>query len=194
MIATRKTLAAPDHYKELSPIGTSPFITDDDIVLAESNAIIDYVLDRYGEGRLRPDKNGGDHARYLFWFHASQGSVQPLITMKIVFAVIQKKLPFFLKPLMAKVFGMINNLMVDPRLERILQKMERDLEKSEWLAGDELTAADISMCYCMETLTEYGDMDSRYPNCQAYLQRMRCHPAYLRALQRDGKYNGAPPL
>ena len=186
------TLLAPKEYKAISPLGTAPAITDGDLALSESNAIIDYILDRYGEGRLRPAVGAPEHVKYLFWFHAAQGSIQPLTTMNFVHGVVVDRMPFLFRPILRMALGGLAKNMIDPRLDAALAVMERDLASSDWLAGDALTAADIAMCYGTHSLESAGAFQGRLPRCQAYAERMRAHPSYQRALAKDGKYTGTP--
>ena len=93
-----KTMAAPDEYKALSPIGTAPVITQGELVMADSSAIMDYIIDQTANHSLRPEAGSPHRARYLFWWHATQGSMMPLQLMATVMGISQKQLPFFLKP------------------------------------------------------------------------------------------------
>lgn len=184
----KETRLAPEAYKKISPLGTAPVITDGDIVLSESNAIIDYIIETYGEGKLQPAVGTPERARYLFWFHAAQGSLQPLLTNKIVFTMMVERAPFFIRPIVAGISKKLNERFIGPRLERLLAEIEKQLSETTWFAGDKLTAADITMGYCMEVLAVRAGMDNSYPHAQAYLERMRARPAYQVALKKDGKF------
>ncbi len=105
----KETMLAPEEYKRISPLGTAPAITDGDMALSESNAIIDYLLDTYGEGTLRPSPGAPERTPYLFWFHAAQGSLQPLLTSSFVFEVMKTRVPFFLKPIVRSVVGQVED-------------------------------------------------------------------------------------
>ncbi len=189
----KDTRLAPDEYKKISPLGTAPVITDGDLALSESNAIIEYILDKYGDGRLRPEPGTPERTSYLFWFHASQGSLQPLLTISFIFGALKERVPFFLKPIIRAVLGQAEKLFLEPRLQALLDLVESDLSASAWFAGDELTAADIVMGYCMEVAVVRGGMTKKkYPKAHAFLERMRSRPAYKRALDKDGKFNPLP--
>lgn len=187
-----KTMLAPDDYKALSPLGTAPVITDGDIVLAESNAIIDYILDKAGKADLRPGPTDNDRPQYLFWFHAAQGSYQSALTMRFVLSVTIAKSPALIRPLIRKVLGMTQNLFLKPRLKAVMDKMEADLSVSEFLAGERFTAADIAAGYTIFMADLRGDLSDKYPNTKAYLQRMNARPAWKAALKKDGKFKGVP--
>lgn len=185
----KTTFLAPDAYKRLSPLGTAPVITDGELVLPESNAIVDYILDTYGEGKLRPAVGTPERTRYLFWFHVAQGSFQPLLTTSFVFNALKTRVPFILKPIIRSVIGRAEKLFLEPRLTALLKLIEADLGRSTWFAGEELTAADIVMGYCMEIAAVRAGMDRRYPNAQRFIEQMRSRPAYKAALERDGKFD-----
>ena len=187
-----KTMLAPDDYKALSPLGTAPVITDGDITLAESNAIIDYILDKAGPNTLRPSAKDKARAPYLFWFHAAQGSYQSILTMSFVLSITTAKTPFIIRPLISKVLGMTQNLFIKPRLKAVLDKMESDLSNDEFLAGDLFSAADIAMGYTLYMADLRGDLGTAYPNTKAYLDRMNARPAWKKALAKDGKFQGIP--
>ena len=187
-----KTMLAPDDYKALSPLGTAPVITDGDIVLAESNAIIDYILDKAGPNTLRPAAQDKDRAPYLFWFHAAQGSYQSILTMSFVLSITTSKTPRLIRPLISKVLGMTQNLFIKPRLKAVMDKMETDLSSTAFLAGDQFTAADIAMGYTLYMADMRADLGADYPNAKAYLDRMNARPAWKRAVAKDGKFQGIP--
>ncbi|MEQ9518623.1 MAG: glutathione S-transferase [Parvibaculum sp.] len=188
----KKTGLAPDDYKQISPLGTAPVITDGDLVLAETNAIVDYILDTYAQGKLRPAKGTPEHVPYLFWFHTAQGSFQPLLTNGFVLGVMTTRAPFLIRPVIRGAVETLNKAFFSPRLTALLKEIEKQLSKTTWFAGEELTAADIVMGYSMEVAAIRAGMDKKYPNAQRFLAAMHARPAYKRAVKKDGKYNPLP--
>ena len=178
---------APSSYKAISPLGTAPVISDGDMVLSESNAIIDYILDKYPNESLRPNVNSEYRTQYLFWLHASQGSLMPVLLITMLFRVIPEKVPFFIRPIIKPIFNLAKKSFTEPRLDALLQQAEAALGQSEWFGGNELTAADISMCYPMESMQSNGYINADYPNCLAWIERAKAHESYQRALAKDGK-------
>ncbi|KCZ49429.1 glutathione S-transferase family protein [Hyphomonas pacifica] len=183
-----QTRLAPAEYKAISPLGTAPCISDDGLNLAETNAIVDYICDKHDDGRLRPAPGTPDRSRYLFWFHTSQGSLQPLLTNKFVMMAMTGRAPFFLKPAAKMMVGGLDKAFFGPRLKALMSEIERALGEHKWFAGDSLTAADIVMGYSMELCAHRAGMDAeRYPNAHRFLTQMREYPSYIRALEKDGK-------
>jgi len=182
-----KTRLAPDAYKSVAPLGTAPFITDSDRVLGESNAIMDHLMDLHDDGSLRPAAGDPRRMRYLFWFHAVQGSLMPLLLMAVVFDTLKSRTPFPIRGVIKAVLGKAEESFLQPRLSRILTKAEADLGETTWLAGDTLTAADITMSYCFEAMDKRGRFDADYPNIQRWLAQMHADPAFQRAVEKDGR-------
>ena len=182
------TSLAPADFKQLHIIGTSPTISDGDLVLPESNAIIDYLMDKYGDGGLRPAPGDPARAHYLYWFHAAQGSLMPLLTSKLVFNRLTTRVPFILKPIMKTVIGKANAVFLQPRIDKFLQHIDCTLAQSTWFAGEQFSAADIVMGYCLDVAAVRVGMDSRYPHALAFLQRMRQRPAFRRAMDKNGDF------
>jgi len=183
----RKTNLAPDNYKALSPLGTAPVLTDADLVISESNAIMDYILDKHPSETLRPEPGSKNRVRYLFWMHASQGSLMPVLLMSMMFRIIPERVPFFLKPIIKPVLAMANTGFTKPRLTALLKQAETDLRLADWFGGDHLSAADISMSYPMESMRSNGLINENHPNCLAWLDRMNACPSFQRAREKDGK-------
>jgi len=183
----KKTNLAPAEYKAISPLGTAPVITHEGVNLSESNAIMDYILDLHSSDTLRPRPKSGDRARYLFWMHASQGSLMPVLLISMMFRIIPERVPFFLKPIIKPVLNMANNGFSKPRLNAIIKKAEADLGDADWFGGENLTAADISMCYPMESMQANGAINSDHPNCLAWLDRVNACESYQLAKKKDGK-------
>ena len=183
----KKTHQAPRELKELSPLGSAPVITDGDVVLAESNAIIDYILDQNPESKLRVEPGHEDRPRYLFWLHASQGSMMSLMLMETVFQILISRVPFWMRPLIKAVLGQATSNLIHPRMKSLLQVAEADLEKKDWFGGDYLTAADIALIYPMESAKERFYLDVDYPNCLAWLERAHNCESFRTALAKDGR-------
>lgn len=185
----KATFLAPPELKRLSPLGTAPVITDGEVTLAESSAIVDYVLDRYGEGGLRPAPSAPERLKYLFWFHAAQGSFQLLLTVGFLFSAMKSRSPRLIRPVIRAVVDRVEAAFLKPRLKALLDAAEADLAKTTWLAGDALTAADVNMSFCMEAASARGLLGgAQRPGCTAFVARMRARPAYQRALAKDGKF------
>lgn len=182
-----KTFLAPAQYKALSPIGTAPVISDGDLVLSESNAIVDYILDKYPDNKLRPAAGSTHRARYLFWLHAGQGSVTPLLLMNMIFGVISKRAPFFVKPIIRPILSLALDSFATPRMKKILQKAEADLEQAPWFGGDTLSAADIVLSYTLLATNERGYITQDHPHCKEWLKRIETLPSFQSARKKDGK-------
>ncbi len=118
----KATRLAPDSYKSVSPLGTAPVISDGDLTLSETNAIMDYILDKYDAKHvLRPAAGAPNRAAYLFWFHASQGSMMPLLLFRAVFGAIATRTPFFLRGLIVSVLSKAEASFLKPRMDAILR-------------------------------------------------------------------------
>ncbi|KZL05473.1 Glutathione S-transferase GST-6.0 [Pseudovibrio axinellae] len=183
-----ETGLAPVDYRGLHPIGTSPTISDGELVLAETNAIIDYILDKHPSATMRPEAGTPERVRYLFWFHAVPGSFTPLLTDSLIFNMMDSKSPFFIRPLVSLITGKVRASFLEPRLERLFAYIEEELGHSEWIAGSNLTAADTLLGHALilsEVRIGFGD---RFPRIKAYLKRVRERPAFLSALERSGGF------
>ena len=183
-----RTMAAPDAYKALSPLGTAPVMTCGELALAESGAIMEFILDRTPEQNLRPGPDSPDRTRYLFWWHAAQGSMMPLQLMKTVTTISQKRLPFFMKPFVKLYTKGLDELFIQPRLSRILAMAEKDLGTAPWFGGRQLSAADFLIAYNMIFGAE-RDMftGADYPRCMEWITRMKALPSFARATEKDGR-------
>jgi len=183
-----QTRLAPAAYKAVSPLGTAPVITDGDVTLAETNAIIDYICDKHDDGRLRPAPGAANRVKYLFWFHTSQGSLQPLLTNKFVMMAMTTRAPFLMRPVAKALVGALDKGFFGPRLAALFREIEKALSETKWFAGDTLTAADMVMGYSMELCVHRAGMDeATYPNAYRFLKQMREYPSYVRAMEKDGK-------
>jgi glutathione S-transferase len=185
----RKTMLAPPELRAVHPLGKSPVISDGDHTLAESGAIIEYLADRYGAGRLAPPPGSRERLRYSYWMHFAEGSAMPPLLMKLIFDRIKSApMPFFVKPIARKIAGRALDSFVVPNLERNLDFMEGELKKGEWFAGAQFSAADVQMSFPLEAARVRGGLDERRPKLMAFLEKIHSRPAYQRALERGGKY------
>ena len=185
---------APAEYKAISPLGTAPVITDGDLVMSETSAIMDYIMDKFGDGGLRPAIGTQERTKYLYWFHVAQGSLQPILTNIYVFSAMVARSPFFIRPVVKLISNTLNEVMIIPRRDALYAEIEKALGESTWFAGEALTAADIVMGYSMEVAEVRGELTAdKYPNAHRFLKQMRELPAYQRALEIDGKFNPLPP-
>ncbi|MFU7528314.1 glutathione S-transferase family protein [Qipengyuania sp. ASV99] len=178
---------APDDYKALSPLGTAPVITDGDLVLAESNAIIDYVLDAHPGSDLRPLAGHPDRARHLFWFHAAQGSLMSMQGIAMVLTLLETRSPWPISALLKAVFGQVRKIFVNPRLGALFALMEADLGKQPYFGGDNLTGADITLVYPMYAARDKGAFDAGYPNILAWFDRIEALPSFIAARAKDNR-------
>ena len=183
-----RTMAAPDEYKALSPLGTAPVMTCGDLALCESSAIMEFILDRTPEQSLRPKPDSADRTRYLFWWHAAQGSMMPLQLMKTVTTISQKRLPFFMKPFVKLYTQGLDDLFIQPRMKRILGMAEKDLSTAPWFGGQQLSAADFLIAYNIIVGAE-RDMitEADHPRCMEWVTRMKALPSFARATEKDGR-------
>lgn len=183
------TMLAPASLREVHPLGKAPVVTDGDQTIAESGAIIEYVLERHGQGRLVPPAGTAEHMRYTYWLHFAEGSAMPPLLLKLIFDEIPKKpMPFFAKPIARGIAHKVLSTFVLPNLQRQLDFMENELGKSEWFAGPEFTVADIQMSFPLEAAAQRAGWDDSRPKLMAFLSRIHARPAYQRALERGGPY------
>lgn len=184
-----ETLLAPASLREVHPLGKSPVITDGDLTLAESGAIIEYLVDRYGEGRLAPMPGTPEQLRYTYWLHYAEGSAMPPLVLKLIFDQIEKRsMPFFVRPIAQEISRRTKSSYIEPQIALHLDYLEAELGKSTWFAGNEFTAADIQMSFPIEAATARADLDVSRPKLMNFLDRVHARPAYQRALERGGAY------
>jgi len=176
------TRLAPPEYKALHPIGTAPVISDGDQVLGESGAIIEYIVTRYGGGRLSRLAGHPEYASYLYWLHFANASFQALLHRTLVARRLEPPPD--------------HRVLVDleSRLARALGFIDRRLGEADYLAGGELTAADITLVFSLTTMRSFTPYDLKpYPHILAYLRRIGAREAYQRAM-RKGDPGMAPLL
>ena len=185
----QKTMLAPPELRKIHPLGKSPVITDGDLTLAESGAITEYLVGRYGNGRLVPAADSPEKLRYTYWLHYAEGSMMPPLLMKLIFDRIERaSMPFFAKPIARAIARKTKSSFIEPNINRHLDYMEAELGKTAWFAGSEFTAADIQMSFPLEAAVSRGGLDSKRPKLMAFLDRIHARPAYKKAIERGGEY------
>ena len=174
------TMFAPESYRALHPLGTAPIITDGDLVLPESGAIMEYIIHKHGGGRLAVGPEAANYADYLFWYHFANGSMMPNGMAEMI----------------VNLLGGASHPMVALLLERsgkAYKLVEQRLGEVPYFAGDEFTAADIIMGFPLTTMRAFVPHQLEdMPNLRAYLQRIGARPAYQAAMQKGDP--GRPPF
>ena len=187
-----KTMLAPPALMKVHPLGKSPVITDGDTTVAETGAIVEYLLERYGNGRLVPAAGSPQRLRWTYWLHFAEGSAMPPLLLKLIFERIKvSPMPFFAKPIARGIANKVMAAMVDPNLKRQLDFMEGELRQSEWFAGSEFSAADIQMSFPVEASAMRAGLDASRPQLMTFLKKIHARPAFRRALERGGPYSFA---
>lgn len=181
-------MLAPKELRAIHPLGKSPVVTDNGNTIAESGAIVEYLVETYGNGRLIPPPKTPERLRYTYWLHYAEGSAMPPLVQKLIFTVLPGRAPAFLRPMFKMVMGQLLKNLVDPALKRHMAFWEGELQKSEWFAGDQMTAADIQMSFPLEAANARAGLADGHPKAMALLARLQARPAYKRALERGGPY------
>jgi len=183
------TMLAPPSLAAVHPLGKSPVITDGDRTVAESGAIIEYLVDKYGGGHLIPPPGTPERLRYTYWMHYAEGSAMPPLLLKLVFTRIESApMPFFVRPIAKRIADTAMTNFINPQLKKHLDYMESELGKSTWFAGEEMTAADVQMSFPLEAAASRAGLDGSRPKLMAFLKRIHERPAYRRALAKGGEY------
>jgi glutathione S-transferase len=186
----RRTLFAPPELKSVHPLGKSPVLQDADQVLAESGAIIEYLADRHGGGRLARPPGSPERFRYIYWLHYAEGSAMPPLLLKLIFdRLLASPMPFFVKPIVKRIRQGVTDAFLGPQLTLHLDYMESELGRHRWFVDDEFSAADIQMSFPLETAVARGGLNESRPRLMDWLRRIHERPAYRRALERGGPYS-----
>ena len=185
-----KTMLAPPELRKVHPLGKSPVITDGDQTLAESGAIIEYLVETYGAGRLTPPAGTAERLRYTYWLHFAEGSAMPPLLLKLIFDKIESTpMPFFAKPIAKAISIKVKESFIGPLIGQTLDYMETELTSHLWFAGPQFSAADVQMSFPLEAAAARGGLDASRPKLMAFLKRIHQRPAYQQALERGGEYS-----
>ena len=182
-----QTLLAPPELRRIHPLGKSPVLSDGAHTLAESGAIIEYLIDSYGNGRLRPPPGSAGYLRYRYWLHYAEGSAMSPLLLKLVFLRLPQGVPALIRPLVRAVAQRVNERLIDPQLRTHLDYWEGELGRSTWFAGEELTGADVQMSFPLEAAAARAGI-ALGPRVSQFLERIHARPAYRRALAAGGEF------
>ncbi len=183
------TSLAPPELLDVHPLGKSPVITDGDITVAESGAIVEYLVHKFDVGRLLPPEGSPEHLAYMYWLHYAEGTFAPLMLLSLVMARIETApAPFFVRPIAKRIAAKVRANFLDANIKRNLDFMEAVLSESTWFCGEEMTAADVQMSFAVEAAELRTNLREDYPHLSAFLDRVRTRPAYKAALDKGGHY------
>lgn len=181
----RRTLLAPPELREVHPLGKSPVITDDGRVFAESGAILEYLVDAYGHGRLRPEPGTDAFYRHRYWMHYAEGSAATPLLVKLITGRVAKS-GGLLKPVTRKIAQAIDASYTDPAIATHMGYIESELGKAAWFAGDEFTSADIQMSYPVLVARSRVETRAPFPNMDRFIATIQARRAYQAAVARGG--------
>ena len=182
-----ETMLAPDSLRAIHPLGKSPVLEDDGIIVAETGAIIEYIIDTHGGARLRPEKGTPEGRAWTYWMHYAEGSAMPPLLMKLVFQRLPENANALVRPLVRGVSRRAEAGFVDPRLKEQIEYWDASLAETGWFAGKEFSAADIIMSFPLEAAASRAGAGES-PNVKDFLGRIHARPAYLTALRKGGPY------
>ena len=182
------SMQAPASLRAVHPLGKSPVITDGDRTLAESGAILEYLVEAYGNGRFAPKHGTPERLHYTYFLHYAEGSLMPLLLMKLVFNRIPGRLPFFMRPVGKAISAGANKTLLDPQIGTHFMFLESELGDRDWFAGPDFSAADIQMSFPLEAAAARAPIVRQMPKLSAFLDRIHARPAYQRALEKGGPY------
>lgn len=183
------TMQAPASLRQVHPLGKSPVIQDGATTLAETGAIVEYLVERHGGGRFVPPPGTPERLRYSYWLHYAEGSAMPPLLLKLIFNRVETSpAPFFVRPIARAIARKVKGDFIEPQIALHLDYLEGELGRSTWFAGEAFTAADIQMSFPIEVAAARGGLGAKRPRLAQFLDRIHARPAYQRALEKGGKY------
>lgn len=183
-----KTMLAPPELRAIHPLGKSPVLTDDGVTVAESGAIIEFLLEKYSRGRLQPMVLTPSWIDFKYFLHYAEGSAMPPLLLNLVFTQAPKApMPFFVRPIIKAFAKKVKSSFIQPQLRSHFDFIEKHLEKNLWFAGEDFSAADIQMSFIVEAAVARGGAQDK-PRMKAFLDRIHSRRAYQEALKRGGPF------
>ncbi len=183
-----KTMLAPPALKQVHPLGKSPVISDNGKTIAETGAIIEYILERHGGGRLIPPPGTDERLRFTYWLHYAEGSAMTPLLLKLIFQRLPANAPMLVRGVVNGIAKTAQGRLVDPQLRMHIDYWDTELAKEEWFAGTQFTAADIMMSFPLEAAAMRANAKSR-PMVKTFLDKIHARPAYQAALKKGGPYD-----
>jgi glutathione S-transferase len=184
------TLRAPPSLKTIHRLGRAPSITDDGRTFAESGAVLEYLVERYDDGRFAPPRGTLERERYTYFMHYAEGSAMLPLILRLIFGQMPRQpMPALARPVVRALAKNVIDTFVRPQIEEHLDHMEASLASTPWFAGEAFTAADIQMSFPIEAAAAGGSLGANRRRLSDYLQRIRERPAYRRALAKGGPYD-----
>ena len=182
-----KTQLAPPELRAVHPLGKSPVVTDDGATIAETGAILEYIVDKAG-GRMRPAAGSPEKLRWTYWLHYAEGSLMPPLLLRLIFSVMPTRSPALIRPVARMIAGRTLQSYVDPQIKTHLEFIEGELGRSTWFAGEDFSAADVMMSFPLEAAGARANAFEGRPRLKAFVERCHARPAYRRALEKGGPY------
>lgn len=182
------TMQAPEALRAVHPLGKSPVITDGDKTLAESGAILEYLVEAYGKGRFAPAVGSPERLHYTYYMHYAEGSLMPLLFMKLVFNRLPERVPWAMRPVARMISNGADKALLGPQIANHFAFLECELGQRDWFAGADFSAADVQMSFPIQAAAERVGFGGRLPNLLGFVDRLQARPAYKRAVERGGAY------
>lgn len=184
------TSLAPQALKDIHPLGKSPVLTDGDITVAESGAIIEYLLDSYGP-QFIPEKGSEAQRQHTYWMHFAEGTFMPPMIVKLIFDKVRSSVkPFFIRSIANKIADQVMGGYFGPNLLDSLKFIEDHLSQNSWFAGESMSGADYQMIFPLEAIKAAGGAKP-YPHIEAYVEKVHQLDSYKRAVEKGGQYDYA---
>jgi len=183
----KTTMQAPPELRAVHPLGKSPVITDGDVTVAETGAIVEYIVETYGKGKLVPKAGTADRRAWTYWLHYAEGSAMPPFFLKLILLRLPGRAPAIIRPIIGMVIKRAVSGFIDPMIRNHLAWWEATLSKSPWFAGKAFFGADIMMSFPVKVAATRASV-TEFPKIAAFIAAIHARPAYQRALQRGGPY------
>jgi glutathione S-transferase len=182
------TMRAPEELRAVHALGKSPVLADGDITIAESGAIIDYIIATYGP-HLKPAPGTPAYRHYVQWMHFAEGSAMPPLLVKLLMdRIATAPAPLFIKPIMKMIATKTRDNFYGPELTNLFHYLDLALSQSDWFAGDDFSGADIQMSFPVEAAVTRGVVDASHSRLHQWVKTIQARPAYQTALQKGGEY------
>jgi glutathione S-transferase len=182
------TMQAPASLRAVHPLGKSPVISDGEVTMAESGAILEYLVETYGNGRFVPPPGTPERLRYRYFLHYAEGSLMPLLFMKLVFNRLPERVPWAMRPVARAISSGADQTLLTPQISSHFAFLESELSGRDWFAGNDFTAADIQMSFPIEAAAARAALGDKLPRLKDFVARLQSRPAYKRALEKGGPY------